>query len=114
MPELRYEITYWDETEQLGRTYGSATDVSGAAALVASLKVQPIDARHIAIRDLKDKRVVECRSCRAPMIWLKTKAGKNCPCDVESVGPEDIEYDAQKHKSHFATCPHAAQHRRPR
>jgi hypothetical protein len=43
----------------------------------------------------------ECRSCRAPIYWVVTDAGKPMP-----VNPDG--------SSHFATCAHAAEHRKPR
>jgi hypothetical protein len=60
-----------------------------------------------------ERRIVRCRSCRAQIIWFKTAAGKNMPVDADTVKPEDTEYDPDEgHKSHFATCPNADQHRR--
>lgn len=61
-----------------------------------------------------ERRIVRCRSCRAQIIWFKTGAGKNMPVDADTVAPEDDELDLTKHISHFATCPNADQHRRPR
>lgn len=46
-------------------------------------------------------RASSCRSCDAAIFWIKTAAGKSMPVDRDGT-------------SHFATCPHAAQHRRPR
>lgn len=43
----------------------------------------------------------ECRSCRAPIFWILTPAGKPMPVDPDG-------------KSHFATCPDASKHRKPR
>ena len=43
----------------------------------------------------------QCQSCEAPIRWVKTKAGKNLP-----VNPDGI--------AHFATCPEADKHRKPR
>jgi hypothetical protein len=42
-----------------------------------------------------------CKSCGAPIYWIVTPSGKRMPCNPDGV-------------SHFATCPHAAEHRRPR
>jgi hypothetical protein len=42
-----------------------------------------------------------CRSCTAPIYWIDTKAGKRMP-----VNPDG--------SSHFATCPNADAHRKPR
>lgn len=42
-----------------------------------------------------------CRSCPGVIYWIVTGAGKRMPVNADGV-------------SHFATCPAAAQHRRPR
>jgi hypothetical protein len=59
-----------------------------------------------------ERRIVRCSSCRAQIIWFKTGTGKNMPVDADTVEPEDEELDLARHKSHFATCPNANQHRR--
>lgn len=61
-----------------------------------------------------ERRIARCRSCNAKIIWFKTDAGKNMPVDADTVEAEDQELDLDKHISHFATCPNANQHRRPR
>lgn len=61
-----------------------------------------------------EKRIVRCKSCRAQIIWLPTEAGRAMPIDADTVAPGDEEYEPGKHVSHFATCPNAAQHRKPR
>lgn len=69
-----------------------------------------------------------CSSCGASIIWVKTAAGRSMPidlvpCDDGNVVVEDgtartlrkgVEPPANvsKFKSHFATCPNAASHRR--
>lgn len=40
-----------------------------------------------------------CRSCRAPILWCRTPAGKSAPMQPDGV-------------NHFATCPQASQWRR--
>jgi hypothetical protein len=81
-----------------------------------------------------------CRSCGAAVIWTRTAAGKAMPVDAEPVdggnvllsrGPADVGIptatvvgkrvqpsifgdDSPRYTSHFATCPHADTHRRPR
>lgn len=40
----------------------------------------------------------KCRSCGAPIWWIKTKNGKNIPLDYNG-------------DAHFSTCPHADQRR---
>lgn len=69
-----------------------------------------------------------CRSCAAPIIWARTEKGKAMPLDAEPdqrgncwfddggkmrVGGADRP-DRLRYLSHFATCPQAATHRRPR
>jgi hypothetical protein len=61
-----------------------------------------------------EMRIVRCSSCRARIIWLKTERGKNMPVDADTVDPEDDIFDPEVHTSHFATCPNANQHRKPR
>lgn len=64
----------------------------------------------------------ECRSCHAPIYWVRTTSGKHMPvdCDVEGGRrpfvpvPGDGEPQAGLGVSHFATCSNAAQHRKPR
>lgn len=73
-----------------------------------------------------------CRSCNAEIIWAVTAAGKRMPLDEASnaegnvllhengtcivlAAGDDREWeDSSRHTSHFATCPNADQHRRPR
>lgn len=61
-----------------------------------------------------ERRIMRCRSCHARIIWFKTDAGKNMPVDADTVEADDDELDLERHVSHFATCPQADQHRRPR
>lgn len=67
-----------------------------------------------------------CGSCRKPIIWTITEAGRRMPVDAEPVGkvtvlvrnPEDpgtpISKQRDAYVSHFATCISAAQHRKPK
>lgn len=59
---------------------------------------------------------VPCSSCGALVVWFRTRADKRMPVDEETTQPTDAEHqlDLSRHRSHFATCPHANQHRRPR
>lgn len=81
-------------------------------------------------------KTCSCRGCGAPIVFIRTPAGKAMPCDAEPVtywqnarGPYKIvtpngevisaklEGDLQKATgigfvSHFATCPKANQFRR--
>lgn len=78
------------------------------------------------------RRVSECRSCNAAIIWTTTKKGKKMPIDAEPAGkgpfilepPEEDPiavfigekdpYTGERFTSHFSTCPNAEQHRRSR
>lgn len=75
-----------------------------------------------------------CRSCRAPILWVGTERGKAMPLDAEPYQGDDprglfvirtaggkvigvaVPPDAfpgePLYRSHFATCPDAAEHRR--
>lgn len=80
-----------------------------------------------------------CGSCGAAVVWTTTGKGKSMPVDAEPVvggnirltqrtyplgplatvcGPLPLELEADddgiRYLSHFVTCPHSAQHRRPR
>lgn len=72
-----------------------------------------------------------CSSCGAPIVWAITEAGKRVPLDAKPIriaivargndGAEIREGDAlvigsgaNGYQSHFATCPNAAAHRKPR
>ncbi len=81
----------------------------------------------------------KCKSCGADIIWARTMNEKSMPVDaapnddgnmylMESPDPRDAPivvsatsatlraFDpplkAKRHKSHFATCPHAGSHRK--
>ena len=54
----------------------------------------------------------KCRSCKAPIVWLRTAAGKTMPVNPDTVAEDCETYDAAAlHTSHFATCPNASRHR---
>jgi len=53
-----------------------------------------------------------CRSCGQAIKFLRTQKGPLMPVDLESVGDSVSEFDKDIHKSHFATCPNAAKHRK--
>jgi hypothetical protein len=61
-----------------------------------------------------ERRIKRCRSCNARIIWFETAAGRRMPVDADTVEAEDVELDLQRHVSHFATCPDANRHRKPR
>lgn len=75
-----------------------------------------------------------CRSCQAPVKWARTEARKNMPLDVDpATGELLVASDGNvvvtgwegplrlvrvvpagegQHRSHFASCPNAKEHRR--
>jgi hypothetical protein len=68
-----------------------------------------------------------CRSCGAPIYWVVMfPSGKRMPIDVKPVaglltveiGEPDTGHvwnaDEPLYRSHFSSCPNAAQHRKPR
>lgn len=71
-----------------------------------------------------------CRSCGAAIRWAETLWGKRIPCDAAPHAEGNIQINESGgalvyghgvarpagplYRSHFATCPHAAQHRRAR
>lgn len=68
----------------------------------------------------------KCKSCGAPIIWRVTEGGKSIPVDAEpsadgnliffgtSAHPVPKLWTGDRYKSHFATCPNAAKHRKPK
>jgi hypothetical protein len=61
-----------------------------------------------------ERRITRCSSCRGRIVFLPTAAGKQMPCEADSVAASDDEYDGRRHESHFAKCPKAQQHRKSR
>ena len=66
--------------------------------------------------------MTRCKSCQAPITWVKTKAGKSMPLDevptekgnmvcedgkAFAVTEMDRSLGKQIYTSHFATCPNA-------
>jgi hypothetical protein len=81
--------------------------------------------------------MARCKSCGAPIIWIRSfgGAGKPMPCDQMPLryrpdanggsvlvtgagrvvrGVLDPDSEMVGYTSHFATCPHSAEHRRPK
>lgn len=58
------------------------------------------------------RRIVKCSSCRALVVWFKTRLGNNMPVDANTVTPIDTVLELPRHVSHFATCKNASQHRK--
>lgn len=55
-----------------------------------------------------------CRSCRAPIVWVRTRSGKPMPLDPTVITIVTDEGDTIRGRiSHFGTCPNAAAHRKP-
>jgi hypothetical protein len=54
-----------------------------------------------------DPRIVPCRGCGAPIIFLPTERGSLCPTDAATVAPTDKLFAWGRHISHFKTCPEA-------
>lgn len=68
-----------------------------------------------------------CRSCGAPVIWATSENDRQMPLDKDLVtegirfriGPDGRAHrveqpDKPGHLSHFATCPNARAHRKPK
>ena len=67
-----------------------------------------------------------CRSCGAPVIWVKTKAGKNTPLDAEPRSDGNLEIvdgvalpalplvEGPRYTNHFSRCPQAKEWRKAR
>lgn len=70
----------------------------------------------------------ECRSCSAPVLWVRTVNGHRMPLDPEPTDGGTMvpaayrgewralrkhePHAGPKYRSHFASCEHAAKHRR--
>lgn len=52
-------------------------------------------------------RIVPCKGCGAPIIWLRTASGKSMPVDADTVRESDQIFDRRWNFAHFATCPNA-------
>lgn len=64
------------------------------------------------IADNKAKGAISCRSCGAPIVFLKTRKDRRIPVDAGTVKLGDKDFDHTRHISHFATCPLAGRHRK--
>jgi hypothetical protein len=65
----------------------------------------------------------KCSSCGAEILWMKTAQGKPIPLSVASkqkrfvLAPEidnAVAFLLDTYLTHFADCPNAAQHRKPK
>jgi len=72
-----------------------------------------------------DRPAATCSSCGAPIVWGRTATGKPMPLDAEPVDMRGLlmrdrfsgsvitlELAYPVHRTHFATCPNAASHRK--
>jgi hypothetical protein len=58
-------------------------------------------------------KIEHCRSCKAPVVWLKASTGKAMITNAETVKDGDVLFDMKAgHVSHWATCPDAAKWRK--
>lgn len=84
---------------------------------------------------MSERRIVQCRTCKADMVWVMTRRGKAMPLDPKPSEEGRFVYDGDtddgkprvafltedqlklhqgdRYTSHFATCPNSKQHRRP-
>lgn len=54
-----------------------------------------------------------CRSCGAPIVWIRLESGRSAPCDPKPVVIHTASgVTLSGYGSHFATCPNATQHRK--
>ena len=58
------------------------------------------------------KYVAKCKACQAPIVWMKTKAGKNNPVDLASITTDEHIFNPCTMISHFATCKFADKFRK--
>ena len=65
-----------------------------------------------------------CKTCGAPILWAVTASGAKMPLDEQERNVLEVALDpdthelqitrqVRGHESHFATCPDAAEHRKP-
>lgn len=55
---------------------------------------------------------MKCRACGKEIIFLMTCKGKVMPVNKETGGVGDIDFDPQKHVTHFSDCPAADKFRK--
>jgi hypothetical protein len=60
----------------------------------------------------EQKLIAHCRSCLAPICWLRTVSGKWMPVNAETAEEGDEVFQHGKHVSHYATCPQGSRWRR--
>lgn len=67
-----------------------------------------------ALLPVNASRIKRCSSCGASIIWFTTDNKRPMPVNAETVLAIDDHLDLRRHISHFATCPNAAKHRKPK
>jgi hypothetical protein len=114
----RYEITVYDEELQQRRVLGWAESEEAAYGMAQAAEKRPSWSKAEVNERVRRQHphAVDCRSCGAKIVWFNTPAGKKMPVDEATTLPTDAAHqiDLKRHVSHFATCPNANQHRRPR
>ena len=55
-------------------------------------------------------RVMQCSSCHAAIIWIKTNTGANMPLSLATIRVDD--QGRRWALTHFADCPSASRHRK--
>ncbi len=50
------------------------------------------------------EHIKKCRSCGAPIVFLRTSKNNLIPVDADTVERDDYQFDRDKHTAHFATC----------
>jgi hypothetical protein len=93
------------------------------------VKVHELAAERMASDAARKITTAKCKSCDAPIMWAPTENGKSIPLDPAPVEGGNVQIDADGtahvlgsapldaqplHISHFATCPTADQHRKPK
>jgi hypothetical protein len=82
------------------------SSLSGAAPAPRLIKTARIGKRRA------EMGIMQCSSCGAEIIFLKTAKEKAMPVDYLSTIKQGDVFDHTKHTSHFATCPDAQRFRK--
>lgn len=57
------------------------------------------------------RKIAHCRGCRAEVVWMKTRRGKNIQVEADTFHHEK-EFQYGRHIAHFSNCPKADEFRR--
>lgn len=109
-----YAHEFYDKARSLGIDLASPEPIDGVPKDVQTQLREVFSRTPPESVEHHEKRIVRCRSCKAPIVWLKTAKDKPMPVNADSVHPGDMALELGKHVSHFATCPDANTHRKPR